>query len=97
MTGDGGLSQQLAVQVIYLGRGLISAQPNTNGRELDEGKIVGCESVVAGGDTTTLLYFIEKSLNQVSRTVEVWAEADCLLAISFRRDGLTNALIQSAS
>ncbi len=59
-----------------LGRGLISAQPNPNSSELDEGKVVGCELVVAGSDTPTLLDLIEEPLDQVASSVEVRAEAD---------------------
>jgi len=33
--------------------------------------MVGCEPVKAGSDTPTLLDLVEKSLNQVSRTVEI--------------------------
>ena len=69
-----------------LGRGLISAQPQTDRRELYEGKIVGGELVVTGGDPPALLDPVEKPLDQVSRPVEVRAEADRLLAISFWRD-----------
>jgi hypothetical protein len=56
-----------------LGRGLISAQPQTDGRELDESKIVGSELVVAGGDTVARLDLVEEPLNQIARPIEVRA------------------------
>jgi hypothetical protein len=57
-----------------------------DGCELDEGKIVGGELVVAGGDTPALLDPVEEPLDEVSRPVKMRAEADRLLAISFWRD-----------
>ena len=78
---------------VSLGRGLISAQPQTDRRELDEGKIVGGELVVAGGDTPVLLDLVEEPLDQVSRPVKVGAEADRLLAISFWRDVCPRAFL----
>ena len=35
-------------------------QPNSNCCQLDEGEIVGCELVVAGGDPTTLFDFVKE-------------------------------------
>jgi hypothetical protein len=52
-----------------------------DGCDLDEGEIVGCELVVAGGYTTTLLDLVEEPFDQVSRSVEIRAEADS------RKDG----------
>jgi hypothetical protein len=48
---------------------------------------------VAGGDATTLLDLVEELLDQVARSVEISAEADCLFAISFRRDVCPRALL----
>ena len=79
--------------VIVLGRGLINTQPNTDGRKFDKGKIIGCEPVVAGGDTTTLLDLVEEPLDQVSCSIEIGAEADYLFTISFRRDICPRALL----
>src|SRR5665213_62934 len=77
----------------HLGRGLINTQPNADGRKFDKGKIIGCEPVVAGGDTTTLLDLVEEPLDQVSCSIEIGAEADCLFTISFRRDVCPRALL----
>jgi hypothetical protein len=39
----------------YLGRGLINAQPQSDGRKLDERKVVGRKLVVAGCHAPTML------------------------------------------
>jgi len=68
---------QRSVWVLNLGRGLISAQPDAVGcKKLDEGKIVGCESVVSSRDTPTLLDLVEDPLDQVARSIEIRADAD---------------------
>jgi hypothetical protein len=46
-----------------LGCGLINAQPNANGRKLYEGKIVGREFVVAGGNAPVLLDLVEEPVD----------------------------------
>jgi hypothetical protein len=50
-----------------LGRELINAQPKTDRSKLDEGEVVGCELVIAGGNTPALLDLIEEPLDQVVR------------------------------
>jgi hypothetical protein len=65
---------------------IISAEPQTDGHELDEGKIVGGELVVTGGDASALLDLVEEPLDQVPRSVKVRAEADRLSTGSLRRD-----------
>jgi hypothetical protein len=57
-----------------------SAWPNTNARELDEGEIFDCELVVAGGDVTTLLDFVEEPLDEAARSVEIKIKADQFFA-----------------
>ena len=43
-----------------LGRALINTQPNADGCQLDESEVVGCEFVVASGDTPTLVDHVEE-------------------------------------
>jgi hypothetical protein len=54
-----------------------------DGREFDESKVVGGKLVVADGDTAVLLDLVEEPLNQIAHLLEIRAEADRLLAISF--------------
>ena len=69
-----------------LGRGLISTQPNADGCELDEGQVVGCQLVISGRDTPTLLDLVEEPFDQVACAIQIRAEADRVFAISFRRE-----------
>src|SRR5580658_711824 len=46
-----------------LGRGLINAQPQPNGRKLDECEVVSRKLVVAGCHTPTVFDFVEKPLD----------------------------------
>src|SRR4029077_5084428 len=87
---SGGVSKSAKV---VLGRGLINAQPQAYGRKLDECEVVGCELVVAGCHTPTVLDLIEEPLDQVSRPVEIRAEAKSLCPISFRRDIRPSAML----
>src|SRR6476620_12664212 len=73
-------------QVDDLGRGLISTQPNSDACEFDERQIVGCELVISGRDTPTLLDLVEEPFDQVARAIQIRAEADRVFAISFRRN-----------
>src|SRR5437899_13053936 len=57
--------------LIRLGRGLINTQPNADGCELDEGQIVGCQLVISGRDTPTLLDLVEEPFDQVARAVQI--------------------------
>ena len=67
-----------------LGRGLISPQPKANRGTLDEGEVVDSEPVIAGGDAAALLDLVEKPLDQITRPVEMGAEADGVLAVHLR-------------
>src|SRR6516162_3584257 len=80
-----------------LGRGLISTQPNAGGCELDEGQIIGCQLVISGRDTPTLLDLVEEPLDQVVRAVQIRAEADRVLAIALRWDVGPRALLAGQS
>ena len=51
------------------GRGLNSTQPNSDGCELDERQIVGCEFVIPGCDTPTLLDLVEEPFDQNPRAI----------------------------
>ena len=53
---------------------------------MDEGQIVRRELVIARGDPPTLFDLIEKSLDQISGAIKVWAEADRLPSIASRRN-----------
>jgi hypothetical protein len=46
--------------------GLISAQPNLDRCELDEGVVVGLEFAISGRDAPGLLDFIEEPFDQVT-------------------------------
>jgi hypothetical protein len=52
-------------------RGLISAELNPNGCELDEGNVVCCEFAIPSGDAPTLLDPVEEALDQIARVAEV--------------------------
>jgi hypothetical protein len=56
------------------GRGLTSTQPDADGCQLDEGAVAGCEFVVAGVDTPTLLDPVEKSLDETTRAIKLRAQ-----------------------
>jgi hypothetical protein len=45
-------------------RGLINAQPDTDGCQFYEDEVAGCEFVVAGGDTPTPLDLVEEPLDK---------------------------------
>jgi hypothetical protein len=53
---------------------------------LNEGKVVGGKAVVARRDPMTLFDPVEEPLDPVTGAVEIRAEADRIVAISFRRD-----------
>src|SRR5260370_39538027 len=71
---------------VVLGRGLISTEPDADGCEFDEGEVVRCKLVIAGGDAPTLLDLVEEPLDQITRSIQIRAEADRLFAIALRRD-----------
>jgi hypothetical protein len=58
-----------------LGRGLISAQPQPDRRELNECKVVSSEFVVARCNPATVLDLVEEPLDQVPSAVEIGTEA----------------------
>jgi len=64
----------------------MSAEPETDGRKLDEGKIVGGEFVVAGGDTSALLDLVEEPLDQITVAVKLGTEADRVFAVALGWD-----------
>jgi hypothetical protein len=76
-----------------LERGLVNAKPQPYRRELDEGKVVSGEFVVARCDPTAMLDFVEETFDEVAGSIEVWTEADRLVAITFRRDVGPRALL----
>ena len=47
---------------------------------------MGCELVISGSDTPTLLDPVEEPLDEVARAVQVRTKADRVLAIAFRRN-----------
>ena len=53
----------------------------SDGCELDEGEVVGCEFVVSRRDAPTLLDLVEEPFDQIARAIQIRAEADRLLAI----------------
>lgn len=54
----------------FLGRGLISTQPDADCGDFDHGEVVGGELFVARRDTPELLEFVEESLDPVAQAVE---------------------------
>ena len=48
----------------FLGRGLISTQPDADCGDFDHGEVVGGELFVARRDTPELLEFVEESLGR---------------------------------
>jgi hypothetical protein len=54
-----------------LGRGLISAQPNSDRCKHDERQIVCREFVVSGRDTPTLLDLVEEPFEQIARAIQI--------------------------
>ena len=65
---------------------LTRRQPQSDGRKLNEGKVIGGKLVVARRDPTTLLDPIEEPFDPVAGTIKIRAEADRIGAIAFRRD-----------
>lgn len=57
-----------------LGHGLIIAQPNTGGGELDHGEVVRGALFVARGDAPKMFDFVEKALDEVALFVEFGIE-----------------------
>jgi hypothetical protein len=49
-------------------------------------KAIRGELVVPSCDPTALLDLVEEAFDEVTRSMEVWTEADRLVAIAFRRD-----------
>lgn len=48
--------------------------------------MIGCELVISGSDTPTLLDLVEEPLDEVARAVKARTKADRVLAIAFRRN-----------
>ena len=61
-----------ACRSAHLGRGLISAQPNSDRCEFDEHQIVSCELVIPGRNTPTLLDLVEEPFDQVPCAIAPW-------------------------
>ena len=76
-----------------LGRGLISAQPDADGGELDHGEIVCGELLVSGGDAPAVLQAVEEALDPVALAVERRAEGVALLAVAAIGDVRGGALV----
>src|SRR5262249_32779866 len=68
------------------GRGLINAQPQSYRCKLDECEVVCRELVVASCHTPAVFDLVEEPLDQISGSVKIWAEAQCLRPVSFHRD-----------
>jgi len=64
----------VAIMQETLGHGLISAQPNLDGGELEHGEEVGAMLLVAGGDAAEVFDAIEEALDPVPFSVERLAE-----------------------
>jgi hypothetical protein len=77
--------------------GLINAKPQSDWCELDKGKIVGGEFVLASGHTTALLGLVEEPLDQVAGTVKVGAETDRFVTICFSAENVAQTLLLEAS
>ena len=69
-----------------LGRGPISAQPEANGRELDEGEEVCSALLVSGRDAPTVSDPVEEPFDEAPIPLEVWTEADRISPVASRRD-----------
>jgi hypothetical protein len=52
----------------------MSGQPNPNGCELDEGKVVRGEFIIPSGDAPALFNPVEEVLDQITRPIKVWAK-----------------------
>jgi hypothetical protein len=57
-----------------LGHRLIMPQPDADGRELDEGEVVGGALFVSGGDRTVVFDLIEEAFDEVPVAIEEGAE-----------------------
>jgi hypothetical protein len=64
-------------------RGLFNAQPEPDRRKPNEGEVIRSELVVPRCGAPTLLDLVKEPFDQVSRLIQIWAEADCLVAVSF--------------
>jgi hypothetical protein len=70
----------------WLGRGLITAQPQPDAGELDHGGERAGELVVARGDAAELLQLIKEALDPIACLVEPAAEAKARFARASRGD-----------
>ena len=61
-------------------------QPDAYGGELEGGEEVFGELVVAGRDPAKMFDLVEEALDEIARLIEIFAEADRVLAIGFGRD-----------
>ena len=62
-------------------------------RQLGESEVVGCEFVVASGDTPTLLDHVKEVFDEIVRAIQVTAEANWLLSLALRRNIGSSALL----
>src|SRR5262249_6924563 len=65
-------------------RGLINAQPQAYGRELDEREVVCRKLVVTSSYPPTLLDLVEEPLDHVAAAVQMRTEAQCLFSVPSR-------------
>lgn len=86
-----------------LGRGLINAKPEPDGRQYDEGEEVGCVFLIARRNAPTVLDLIEEAFDLISVAVKIRAEANRITPVPAGRDvrqpprELTNARNSVAS
>jgi hypothetical protein len=66
-----------------LGRRLMSALPDGDSCHFGEGEVIGCEIVVPGGETPTLLDRVEEPVDEASRTIQVRTNANRLSRLRF--------------
>jgi hypothetical protein len=69
-----------------LGRGLIRAEPNPNGSELYEGKVVCGEFVIPGSDAPALLNPVEEAFHQITSPVQIRTKTNWVSTIALRRN-----------
>ena len=60
---------------VGISRGLINAQPQPDGRKLDEGEEVGSPFLISPGNSTAVPDPVKEPLDHISVAIEVPAEA----------------------
>src|SRR5262245_62715984 len=78
---------------VVLGRGLKRSQPNPHGGELNKGKEVGTELVIACGDAAKLLQSVEEALDAVAFAIQGLGPPILRYAIGSVRDVGDRALV----